>query len=106
MKKIWQFLKNRLVFHIMDVVGFAAAFVLIMTTPDTQALFYMLGDPTVYLTLLLVTFLGRSLYWLVILRGEMFYLKNSVFGFIADYIRVVLVTLCCVGAYLFIFAVL
>ncbi len=106
MKKFWKFLKNRLSFHIMDVVGMAAAGILITTHPDTQALFYTLGDPTLYLSLLLVAFLGRSLYWLLILRGESFYLKHSIVGFFADYIRLTLVTLCVTGAYLFVFAVL
>lgn len=106
MKKFGRFLKKRLSFHIMDVVGIGAAALLIATHPDTQDLFYGLGDPTLYLSLLLVAFLGRSLYWLLILRAEMFYLKHSIIGFFADYIRLVLVTLCVTGAYLFVFAVL
>ncbi len=106
MKKFGRFLKKRLSFHVMDVIGMIAAALLITTHPDTQDLFYTLGDPTLYLSLLLVAFLGRSLYWLLILRAEMFYLKHSIVGFFADYIRLVLVTLCVTGAYLFVFAVL
>ena len=67
MKKFGRFLKKRLSFHVMDVIGMIAAALLITTHPDTQDLFYTLGDPTLYLSLLLVAFLGRSLYWLVIL---------------------------------------
>ncbi len=100
MKKIWKFIKNRLSFHVMDAVGMLVAAILIISHPDTQSLFYTLGEPTLYLSLLLVAFLGRSLYWLLVLRAEAFYFKHSVFGFFADFIRLVIVTLCVTGTYL------
>ncbi len=106
MKKLINFLKKRLSFHVMDIFGFIAAGILIFNTADTQLLFYRLADPAFYLSLLLVAFLSRSLFFLVILRGEVFYLKHSILCIFTDYLRLVLVTLSVVGTYLFIFAIL
>ncbi len=106
MKKIKNYFKRLLSFHVIDVVGIITTVGLIAIQPDTQSLFYLLGNPTFYLILLLVAFLGRSLFWLLILRGETFYLKHSVISFLEDYFRLVIVSLCAIGCYLFFFTVL
>lgn len=99
MKKL-SVLKGALSFHIADIMGGVSGAIIIFFASDTQEIFYLLGKPFIYLTLLLVTFLFRSMSWLLLYKGEEYYLKSTIYKFVRDYLRIVIVTLCTISAYL------
>jgi len=98
------FLKRIFFFNFFALTGLLLGLWIVMTSPDSQEIFYFLSDAKLYIILFLVLFVFYSWKWLLIYKGSGKEIGGIIWLLIKRYIQICFVMLCSVGFYLFLFS--
>lgn len=98
-------LKRIFFFNFYALTGLLLGLWIVMTSPDSQEIFYFLSDAKLYIILFLVLFVFYSWKWLLVYKGAGKQIASIIWLLIKRYIQICVVMLCSVGFYLFLFSV-